>query len=385
MLVAMNANAQWVQMSNGMGNGVIINSIVENGSNIFIGTGNFNGVYFSSNNGSNWIQTSLNNKVIRSLAISGTNIIAGTYYSGIYYSTNNGTNWISTGNVYSQNVYNLITVGNIVFAGTDYGVQISTNNGANWTSTSFNNKMVVCFTSNGNNIFAGTTSSGVYLSTNNGNSWSQTSFNKYTSCLTSIGSNIFAGTDSSVYISTNNGINWSKTTLDNQHVMCIEAKDNKIFACTFENGVFLSTNFGLNWISKNQGFVLPQSISSLLISSSYIFAGSYVTTVWRRSLSEIIGIQNISTETPSKYTLSQNYPNPFNSTSNLKFQIVNTEDVKLIVYDIMGKEVQTLVNERLQPGTYEAAFDASSLNSGVYFYKLITNTFSETKKMILIK
>ena len=104
-----------------------------------------------------------------------------------------------------------------------------------------------------------------------------------------------------------------------------------------------------------------------------------------RNLTGNVGIQNISTETPSKYSLSQNYPNPFNSTSNLKFQIVNTEDVKLIVYDIMGKEVQTLVNERLQPGTYEAAFDASSLNTGVYFYKLITNGFTETKKMLMIK
>jgi len=102
--------------------------------------------------------------------------------------------------------------------------------------------------------------------------------------------------------------------------------------------------------------------------------------------------QNISTETPSKYSLSQNYPNPFNPITNVKFSIINSEQVKLIVYDIMGREEQTLVNERLQPGTYEATFDGSLLNSGVYFYKLIirhggssTNSFTETKKMLLIK
>jgi hypothetical protein len=99
----------------------------------------------------------------------------------------------------------------------------------------------------------------------------------------------------------------------------------------------------------------------------------------------LVGIQNNGTETPTKYSLSQNYPNPFNSTSNLKFQIVNTGDVRLIVYDIMGKEVQTLVNERLQPGTYETSFDGSALNSGVYFYKLVTGGFTETKKMLMIK
>jgi hypothetical protein len=98
-----------------------------------------------------------------------------------------------------------------------------------------------------------------------------------------------------------------------------------------------------------------------------------------------IGIQNISTDVPTSYTLSQNYPNPFNSTSNLKFEIANLGNVKIVVYDVMGREVQTLVNERLQPGTYETTFDGSQLSSGVYFYKLISNGFSDTKRMILIK
>jgi len=88
---------------------------------------------------------------------------------------------------------------------------------------------------------------------------------------------------------------------------------------------------------------------------------------------------------PATYSLLQNYPNPFNPITNVKFSIVNSGDVKLVVYDIQGREVRTLVNESLKPGTYEAAFDGSALNTGVYFYKLITNTFSETKKMLLIK
>ncbi len=60
-------------------------------------------------------------------------------------------------------------------------------------------------------------------------------------------------------------------------------------------------------------------------------------------------------------------------------------DVKIVVYDVMGREVQTLVNESLKPGTYEASFDGSQLTSGVYFYKLITGDFVETKKMLMIK
>jgi len=98
-----------------------------------------------------------------------------------------------------------------------------------------------------------------------------------------------------------------------------------------------------------------------------------------------ISVHDITIEIPTKYNIAQNYPNPFNPTTNVRFSIVNAGQVKLIVYDVQGREVQTLVNERLQPGTYEATFDGSALTSGVYFYKLVTNGFTETKKMILIK
>jgi hypothetical protein len=73
------------------------------------------------------------------------------------------------------------------------------------------------------------------------------------------------------------------------------------------------------------------------------------------------------------------------SLDNIKFNIAKLSDVKIIVYDVLGREVQTLVNESLKPGTYEAVFDASSFSSGVYFYKLITNEFVEMKKMVLLK
>ncbi len=103
------------------------------------------------------------------------------------------------------------------------------------------------------------------------------------------------------------------------------------------------------------------------------------------------GIRNISTEVPSENKLFSNYPNPFNPTTKIRFDIPvchscgSRNPVVLKVFDIQGKEIETLVNESLKPGTYEATFDASALNSGVYFYKLITNGFSETKKMLMIK
>ncbi len=102
-----------------------------------------------------------------------------------------------------------------------------------------------------------------------------------------------------------------------------------------------------------------------------------------------VSVSNITTEVPAKYNLMQNYPNPFNPVTKIKFDVPNVQQASLLValkiYDITGREIQTLVNERLQPGTYETTFDGSMLNSGVYFYKLITDGYTETKKMILIK
>lgn len=98
-----------------------------------------------------------------------------------------------------------------------------------------------------------------------------------------------------------------------------------------------------------------------------------------------IGIKNISEAVPSEYSLSQNYPNPFNPATNIKYQITKSGFVSLKVFDIMGREISTLVNEKQNAGTYEATFDAGDLSSGVYLYKLRAGEFTDTKKLIVLK
>ncbi len=88
---------------------------------------------------------------------------------------------------------------------------------------------------------------------------------------------------------------------------------------------------------------------------------------------------------PDKYFLSQNYPNPFNPTTNVQFSIINVQFVTLKVFDITGREIQTIVNEQLQPGTYGVTFVGSNLSSGVYFYRLQSAEFTDTKRMLLVK
>ncbi|NOS85052.1 MAG: T9SS type A sorting domain-containing protein [Ignavibacteria bacterium] len=95
------------------------------------------------------------------------------------------------------------------------------------------------------------------------------------------------------------------------------------------------------------------------------------------------GIQTI--EIPNYYFLNQNYPNPFNPVTNIKFGIPESGNVRLVVYDILGREVTTLMNEHKNPGTYEVKFDASQFASGIYFYSLYTIRGVETKRMLIVK
>ena len=88
---------------------------------------------------------------------------------------------------------------------------------------------------------------------------------------------------------------------------------------------------------------------------------------------------------PVEFALEQNYPNPFNPTTTIKYSIVEAGNVELKVYDILGNEVATLVNEAKSPGNYVAEFDATAFASGVYIYTIRTNNFVQTKKMMLMK
>ncbi|MCI0449268.1 MAG: FG-GAP-like repeat-containing protein [Chlorobi bacterium] len=106
------------------------------------------------------------------------------------------------------------------------------------------------------------------------------------------------------------------------------------------------------------------------------------------SLVEGQGLSSINvtgTEIPHSFALEQNYPNPFNPVTNVKFQIPIAAFVKLIIYDITGREITTLVNEQLNAGTYQADWDASGYPSGVYLYKLLADGFTDVKKMMLLK
>jgi len=387
--------SQWVLDSNGIGNKYIY-SLTNNGNNIFAGSYHYispySGVYLSTNNGSNWTQAGLINLNVWSLTVKGNNIFAGTQGNGggLYLSTDNGSSWTNT-SLY-QWVYSLAVNENTIFAGVrDNGVFLSTNNGTNWTQTSLNNRWVYSLAVNGDYVFAGTISYGVYLSSNNGTNWTQTSFyNGEVLSLAVNGNNIFAGSYG-VFFSTNNGTSWNPAGLSNQWVLSLAVNGNYVFAGTLNAGFYSSSDNGANWILKNEGIICNE-VRALCMSNNYIFAGTD-SSVYRRPLFELVGINPISSNEPIQFNLYQNYPNPFNPTTKIKFYIPLSRGVpegrgmstKLIIYDILSREVTTLVNENLSPGTYEIEWNGSNFPSGVYFYKLETENYSNTKKLILLK
>lgn len=110
-------------------------------------------------------------------------------------------------------------------------------------------------------------------------------------------------------------------------------------------------------------------------------ADDYITIKY----SEVTGVENSENSLADNFVLNQNCPNPFNPSTNIQFRIPNSEFVNLKVYDVLGNEVTTLVDEFLPAGSYDTEFSAQGLTSGIYFYKLQAGNFVETKKMLLLK
>ena len=229
-----------------------------------------------------WTQTSGPPSDIRSLAVNGTDIFAGTIY-GAYRSTDNGTSWtaINTGlgiPPNSMQVQAFAISGSNIFAGMDAGVYLSTNSGTSWTSVSsgLNYADVSALAISGGNLFAGTYSNGVFLSTDNGTSWTAvnsglTSNRVYAFCV--VGSALYATTDGGIFVSTNSGTSWTSTGYSGPAVTALAFSDTSFFAGTFGAGIYLSSDTGKTWTPANSGLTRG-NITALSISGSSVFAGT---------------------------------------------------------------------------------------------------------------
>ena len=209
--------------------------------------------------------------------------------------------------------------------------------------------LIHCFAVSGTNLFAGTVGGGVFLSSNNGTSWTAVNSgltNSYVFALATSGTNLFAGTDGGVFLSTNNGTSWS------------------------------AVNSGLTY----------SDVYALATSGTNLFAGTYGGGVWRRPLSEFVtSVEETARQLPEIYALAQNYPNPFNPSTRISFSITKEGPVSLQVYDVLGREVATLVNENRKAGQYTEQFNGNQTASGVYMYVLRSSEGQLVGRMMLLK
>ncbi|MFZ1517248.1 MAG: T9SS type A sorting domain-containing protein [Ignavibacteriaceae bacterium] len=366
------------------------------------------GLVLSTNNGQSWSNTGgglpyTNVRALLKVESYPFNVLAGMVSGRISMSTNFGENF-SAFPYETEQLPFLADVNTILerenssnfLVGTERGVYllpqfyplsswVSINTGLPSSETK-----VRAIIENNGEIFAGT-NSGVFQL--NGYDWVERNTgltNLNVTALASADGYLFAGTSQGsiggVYISSDNGGNWTLSKPETWVTSFLIVGSN-LFEASMGNGITRSTNYGISWIPINDGLGSgAYNVLSLGADDQYLFAGTNGSSIWRRPLSEIVTETEVEVNTqPTNFVLEQNYPNPFNPSTIISYQLPLNSEVILKVYDILGNEVATLVDEFKLAGTYEIDFNALQLSSGLYLYKLQTGEFVSTKKMILIK
>lgn len=380
-------------------------------NNIFLGTLD-QGVFFSSDNGASWVAKSngLVDMNIYSIAydISGY-LLAGTFNHGVFISTNYGNQWTQSGLTIQNKIRAIaISQNHTYITGSDgNGIYRSTNYGLNWQKmNSPLNVYSLCATSIGYIIAGSKDPDCLYASLDDGVTWQQeySNSNAFNSIAATVDGTVYSvngnfTTNPLGYIlakSNNFGLVWTTVySFSSSSYGVAVNRNGDVFIGRYYN-VWKSSNGGINWVTLSSGI---DSTANVLISlacspQGYLFTGKQGGQLFRSSQSTI-AVQKISSQIPESFKLYQNYPNPFNPVTKIKLEIPlpggvdakggRGELVKLIVNDILGHEIETLLNEKLLPGAYEVTWDGAKFSSGVYFYSLNHSGITKTLPMILIK
>ncbi len=335
-------------------------------------------------------------------------ILAERQYNGILLSTDGGSSWnISTEGMSGSAAW----IGPIISHPTSPGVFYtarekvfrSTNWGANWVPISSGTsgvirEMAICrsnpsvmYVSSGQLIFKSVDGGSTFLSTTTGlqnRTISSVHIHPDSSNVVLLTYSGF-GTGK-VYKTTNGGSVWNNISgvlpdsPVNDLLIYYPGMASSIYYCAMDAGVFYSENYGADWIELADS--LPNTVAMHLDyhqSTNMVRVATHGRGVWEIGIP--IGIVNYNNEIPKEYTLKQNFPNPFNPVTFIEYSIVKGGYAELTVYDILGREVETIIKEEQKPGTYKVQFNAARLSSGIYFYTLRADGFTETKKMVVTK
>ena len=352
----------WVQANTGITDLSTWSAVVDPNSPAiaYVGT-QASGVYRTTDYGGSWTQTAFNRHWVISSAIDGAgHIFIATVDTGIHRSTDNGNTWQRVGDPFEigSDVYSIgvNSLGHI-FAGTDARIFRSTDNGLTWIRSD----------------------SGVVVT---GVIWSL-AMNSAGDVFAGDGGGFFVG-PGSVYRSSNNGNYWTQTPMTNRSVLSLAINSSgHIFAGT-DSGVVISTNNGNSGTRINSGLTVLRVYSIAIDSAGYAFAGTGGGGIFR-STQPTTSVLQSGNRAPTSYVLHQNYPNPFNPRTTIGFDVPHTANIALKIFDLLGREIVTLMNQPLRPGEYKVEWDASNFPSGVYFYRVEAEDFVQTRRLIVLR
>ncbi len=331
--------------------------------------------------------------------------IVGSSLTVIFKSTDDGVSWTELP-FYNSAGFNgplAINSRDYIFWG-GYYLYRSMDNGISWERIYEINFMKDLFIDKNDHIYLGYGSDftsdhqnlGIIKSEDDGNSWFAAndgliSKNVYYIIGDSKGY-LFAYDNSSsddkrgIFKSIDGGYTWNQVVSEYSLTgFAITSKDY-IFASAGYDAAIYSADEGVNWKSLKEG--LPSNLSGYSIATdkdNNVYLGTIGRSIFRMKDFVPTGIETEKNTLPKIFSLSQNYPNPFNPSTTIKYQIPASGHVTLKVYDVLGREVESLVNEFQTAGSYTRTLNASSLSSGVYFYRLQSGNYSATKKFVLMK
>ncbi|MBN1634778.1 MAG: T9SS type A sorting domain-containing protein [Ignavibacteria bacterium] len=205
---------------------------------------------------------------------------------------------------------------------------------------------------------------------------------------------LFAGARGKILKSTNTGNNWNVvyTGSYSYYYKCIQMIDNNIgfaisapFSGSGNYYIYKTTTGGNNWDIQYTTTSLGLFAMHFVNNNIGVVVGGPGVILRTNTGGVVTNIAKINNEIPNIFSMKQNYPNPFNPTTKIQFDVMKTENIKITVFDVAGKELEVLVNERMQPGSYETEWNGEKYASGIFFYRIQAGNYMETKKMVLMK
>jgi photosystem II stability/assembly factor-like uncharacterized protein len=402
-----NRGASWQSLNADLQN-VDVFDVITDPTNVNILYANsLGGVHRTQDGGSTWQQR--NNGMLDNDAFgltidpqSSNVLYAGTFGGLVYKTIDAGITWLEKSNGLPGLGYGIIWKINIHPRNTSWiwtSQQLlnyqSTNGGENWSQFFINGQKVreaVCDLKRPDTLYVivGNSADTLLRTTDGGGSWNIRRVGAPLSLLT-IDQNspnvLYADSGSrGVAKSTNGGLTWSRVdSVSPRDIFVNTGNSSYVYASTFGLGVRRSTNGGLLWHDYNNGlpYLNTFTVRSATGQSNKLFVSTFGGSIYKVDQT-ITSVQN-RISIPYTFSLDQNFPNPFNPTTTIFYSIPKPTYVTLKLYDLLGREVAIIVNELQDAGQHQTRLDASIFTSGVYFYRLQSGEFMQTRKLVVVK